>query len=97
MPFSWKEGGFLHPVSEAFLQAVQENTREYRWTGRITTAKGRVYEFGPEDIVKGRGYITRSCCGSTKNRPLLTMEDMRRIVAVYRFILPEASIRLAVP
>lgn len=28
-------------------------------------------------------------------RPLLTMDDMRRIVAVYRFILPDASIRLA--
>ena len=56
----------MYPVSEAFLQAVQENTREYRWTGRITTVKGRVYEFGPEDIVKGSGYITRSCCGSSE-------------------------------
>ena len=29
------------------------------------------------------------------DRPLLTMDDMRRIVTVYRFILPDASIRLA--
>ncbi len=27
--------------------------------------------------------------------PMLTMDDMKRIVAVYRFILPQASIRLA--
>lgn len=56
----------MYPVSEAFLQAVQENTREYRWTGKITTVKGVTYEFGPEQIVKGSGYITRSCCGNNE-------------------------------
>ena len=30
-----------------------------------------------------------------ENNPKLTQEDMRRIVAVYRFLLPDASIRLA--
>lgn len=30
-----------------------------------------------------------------ENNPKLTIEDMRRIVAVYRFLLPTASIRLA--
>lgn len=30
-----------------------------------------------------------------ENNPKLTAEDMRRIVAIYRFILPDASIRLA--
>ena len=30
-----------------------------------------------------------------ENNPKLTGDDMRRIVAVYRFILPDASIRLA--
>lgn len=44
----------MYPVSEAFLQAVQENTRRYYWTGKITTKKGIVYEFGADDIVKGR-------------------------------------------
>ena len=64
--FLWKEGGLLYPVSEAFLQAVQENTRRYYWTGKITTTKGVVYEFGPEDIVKGSGYISSQCCNSTE-------------------------------
>ena len=56
----------MYPVSEAFLQAVQENTRRYHWTGRITTKAGVVYEFGNEDIVKGSGYISSQCCGSTE-------------------------------
>ena len=56
----------MYPVSEAFLQAVQENTRRYYWTGRITTKSGVVYEFGNEDIVKGSGYISGQCCGSTE-------------------------------
>ena len=66
MFFLWKEGGLLYPVSEAFLQAVQENTRRYYWTGRITTTKGATYEFGADDIVKGSGYISSQCCGSTE-------------------------------
>ena len=56
----------MYPVSEAFLSAVQENTRKYEWFGRITTAKGTVYEFTSKDIVKGSGYITRSCCGNNE-------------------------------
>lgn len=52
----------MYPVSEAFLRMVQENTRRYEWSGKITTAGGRVYEFASKDIVKGSGYITRSCC-----------------------------------
>lgn len=56
----------MYPVSEAFLQAVQENTRRYYWTGRITTTAGAVIEFGAGDIVKGSGYISSQCCGSTE-------------------------------
>ncbi len=56
----------MYPVSSAFLQAVQENTRKYYWTGRITIKNGVVYEFGAEDIVKGSGYISSQCCGSTE-------------------------------
>lgn len=56
----------MYPVSEAFLQAVQENTRSYYWTGQITTKGGAVYPFVYEDIVKGSGYITAQCCGSAE-------------------------------
>ena len=56
----------MYPVSEAFLQAVQENTRRQKWSGKITTTKGVKYEFTDKDIVKGSGYITRQCCGSAE-------------------------------
>ena len=56
----------MYPVSEAFLQAVQGNTRKYYWTGKITTATGAEYPFTQEDIVKGSGYITAQCCGNSE-------------------------------
>ncbi len=56
----------MYQVSDAFLQAVQENTRSYYWTGKITTTNGTVYEFEPKDIVKDSGYISSQCCGSTE-------------------------------
>lgn len=56
----------MYPVSEAFLSAVQENTRKYEWSGKITITDGTVYEFTSKDIVKGSGYITRSCCGNNE-------------------------------
>jgi len=64
--FCVERGVFMYPVSEAFLRAVQENTRRYYWTGRITTKGGAVYPFGYEDIVKGSGYISAQCCGSAE-------------------------------
>lgn len=56
----------MYPVSEAFLSAVQENTRRYYWTGKITTKAGAVHEFSEKEIVKGSGYISAQCCGSTE-------------------------------
>lgn len=56
----------MYPVSEAFLQVVQGNTRKYYWMGKITTMAGVEYPFTQEDIVKGSGYITAQCCGNSE-------------------------------
>lgn len=48
------------------MNAVKVNTRKYYWTGRITTTAGTVYGFDQDDMVKGSGYITSQCCGSTE-------------------------------
>lgn len=56
----------MYPVSEAFLQAVQGNTRNIYWTGKITTVAGVEYSFTQEDIVKGSGYIAAQCCGNSE-------------------------------
>lgn len=45
---------------------MKANNRKYYWTGRITTTAGTVYEFDQDDMVKGSGYITSQCCGSTE-------------------------------
>lgn len=45
---------------------MKANTRKYYWTGRITTKGGVVYDFDQDDMVKGSGYITSQCCGSTE-------------------------------
>ncbi|MBR5529180.1 MAG: hypothetical protein IKU57_01770 [Oscillospiraceae bacterium] len=56
----------MYPVSNAFMEAIESNTRKYFWTGTITTTNGIRYSFENKDIVKGSGYITRQCCGSTE-------------------------------
>ena len=56
----------MYPVSDAFLRAVRSNKRKYFWTGTIVTRGGMTYEFGAKEIVKGSGYISRQCCGSTE-------------------------------
>ncbi|MCD8336239.1 MAG: hypothetical protein LUD18_03015 [Lachnospiraceae bacterium] len=56
----------MYAVSDEFLEAVQENTRSYYWAGTITTTAGKVYSFDYSDIVKGSGYISSQCCGSTE-------------------------------
>ena len=56
----------MYPVSDGFLRAVKSNTRKYYWTGTIVTRGGMTYEFGAKEIVKGSGYISRRCCGSTE-------------------------------
>ena len=58
------------PVSythlDVYKRQVQEITRRYYWTGRITTKAGVEYSFENKDIVKGSRYASSQCCGSTE-------------------------------
>ena len=56
----------MYAVSDAYKNAIQDNTRSYYWTGKITLSDGTEYPFENKDIVKGSGYITRQCCGSNE-------------------------------
>jgi len=56
----------MYAVSDAYKKAIQDNTRSYYWTGKITLADGTGYPFENEDIVQGSGYVTRQCCGSNE-------------------------------
>jgi len=56
----------MYSVSDAYKTAIQENTRSFTWSGKITTTAGREYPFTNEDIVKGSGYVSRQCSGSSE-------------------------------
>lgn len=56
----------MYSVSDAYKTAIQENTRSFTWSGTITTTAGREYAFTNEDIVKGSGYVSRQCSGSSE-------------------------------
>lgn len=56
----------MYPVSEEYKQMIKEPSRYFYWTGTIVTKDGREYPFTNEDIVKGSGYITRQCSGSSE-------------------------------
>lgn len=56
----------MYAVSDRFLTEIDSNSRRYYWTGTITTKSKKIYDFNNNDIVKGSGYITRSCCGSSE-------------------------------
>lgn len=88
----------MYPVSNAFLTAVKANTRKYYWTGRITTKGGAVYEFDQDDMVKGSGYITSQCCGSTEIE-LGTVYAAEMGISLFsdidRYILEDAIVTLS--
>ncbi len=87
----------MYPVSDAFKSAVEQNSRKYYWTGTITDKKGKIYEFDNEDIVKGSGYITRQCCGSSEIE-LGTVYAGELGISLFldidRYTLDDAEIRL---
>jgi hypothetical protein len=56
----------MYSVSDAYKSAIQENTRSFTWSGTITTISGKEYPFTNEDIVKGSGYVSRQCSGSSE-------------------------------
>lgn len=56
----------MYPVSAAFLAAVKKNNRKYYWTGQLITAAGVTHDFGPNDMLKGSGYVSGQCCDSSE-------------------------------
>ena len=56
----------MYPVSKEYQKAISESSRSFFWTGMIPTKAGKKYTFGNKDIVKGSGYISRQCSGSSE-------------------------------
>ncbi|MBD3948440.1 hypothetical protein I4Q36_05155 [Tuanshanicoccus lijuaniae] len=53
----------MYPVSEMFQVAIDDNAREYYWSGIITSKFGKPYPFHSNDIVQGTGYIQQANSG----------------------------------
>ena len=87
----------MYPVSNEFLTKTQENTREYYWTGEITTKNGAVYTFENKDILKGSGYINNKSC-SAEEIELGSVYAAELKITLYnninRYTLTDAEIRL---
>ena len=87
----------MYPVSNAFLQKIKENTREYYWTGTIITKNGTRYTFQNSDILKGSAYINSKSCSSDEiELGSVNAAEMKitLFTNVDRYSLNDAEIRL---
>lgn len=87
----------MYPVSNAFLQKIKENTREYYWTGTIITTHGTRYTFQNEDILKGSAYINHKSC-SADEMELGSVNAAEMKITLFnnidRYTLMDAEVRL---
>lgn len=87
----------MYPVSDAFMATIESNSRNFYWTGSITTKNHLTYNFNNQDIVKGSGYITRQCCGSTEielGTVYASELGITLLSDIDRYTLDDAEIRL---
>ena len=87
----------MYPVSNAFLQKIRENTREYYWTGTIVTTHGTRYSFQNADILKGSAYINHKSC-SADEMELGSVNAAEMKITLFnnidRYTLMDAEVRL---
>ena len=87
----------MYPVSQQFLTTINSNARRYYWTGTITTKNNQVYNFDNDDIIKGSGYITRSCCGNNSleiGTVYASEMGITLLSSIDRYTLKGAEVRL---
>lgn len=56
----------MYPTSEEYKSAIKKNSRKFYWTGNIILKDESTIPFTNKDILKGSGYIHRSCSGSSE-------------------------------
>ena len=87
----------MYPVSEEYKRLIAEPSRQYFWTGKIVTRDGKEYPIEDRDIVKGSGYITRQCSG-TSEIELGTVYAAEMGISLFsdidRYTLDDASISM---
>ncbi|MDU4045876.1 MAG: hypothetical protein E7H35_03025 [Peptoniphilus harei] len=56
----------MYPTSNEYKTAIKKNSRKFYWTGNIILKDETTIPFINKDILKGSGYIHRSCSGSSE-------------------------------
>ena len=56
----------MYAVSEEYKKMIKKPSRYFYWSGKIFTKDKKEYVFENKDIVKGFGYVTRQCSGSSE-------------------------------
>ena len=63
----YRNGGEkLFLTSNEYKKAIKKNSRKFYWTGNIILKDETIIPFTNKDILKGSGYIHRSCSGSSE-------------------------------
>ena len=53
----------MYPISNEYKKAIKKNSRKFYWTGNLILKDETTIPFTNRDILKGSGYIHRSCSG----------------------------------
>lgn len=56
----------MYPTSNEYKTVIKKNSRKFFWTGNIILKDETIIPFTNKDILKGSGYIHRSCSGSSE-------------------------------
>lgn len=56
----------MYPTSNEYKTVIKKNSRKFYWTGNIILKDETTIPFTNKDILKGSGYIHRSCSGSSE-------------------------------
>ena len=56
----------MYPISNEYKTAIKKNSRKFYWTGNLILKDESTIHFTNKDILKGSGYIHRSCSGSSE-------------------------------
>lgn len=56
----------MYPTSNEYKRVIKKNSRKFYWTGNIILKDKTIISFTNKDILKGSGYIHRSCSGSSE-------------------------------
>ncbi|MDU2375009.1 hypothetical protein [Anaerococcus vaginalis] len=56
----------MYPTSNEYKTVIKKNSRKFYWTGNVILKDETTITFTNKDILKGSGYIHRSCSGSSE-------------------------------